>query len=95
MQKLYNELQNEDFEILAVSIDILGARAVAPFMKELKLSFPALLNPEGNIKNLYNTIGVPETFIIDKKGIIVQKVIGPRDWASPEAVRYFRSLIQK
>jgi len=95
MQKLYKELQNEDFEILAVSIDILGARAVAPFMKELKLSFPALLNPEGNIKNLYNTIGVPETFIIDKKGIIVQKVIGPRDWASPEAVRYFRSLIQK
>lgn len=95
MQKLYEELQNEDFEILAVSIDILGAKVVAPFMKELKLSFPALLDPKGNIQNLYSTTGVPETIIIDKKGIIVQKIIGPRDWSSPDAISYFRSLIQK
>ena len=95
MEKLYKELKGEDFEILAVSIDALGAKAVAPFMKEYKLSFPALLNPEGTIQRLYGTTGIPESFIINKEGIVEQKIIGPRDWATPEAIRFFRNLIKK
>jgi thiol-disulfide isomerase/thioredoxin len=95
MEKLYKELKGEDFEILAVSIDVLGAKAVAPFVKEYKLNFPTLLNPKGTIQSLYGTTGIPETFIIDKEGVLVQKIIGPRDWASPEAIRFFRNLIQK
>lgn len=95
MEKLYQELKGKDFEILAVSIDTLGASVVAPFMKEYKLSFPALLDPEGTIKNLYGTTGVPESFIIGKNGIIEQIVIGPMDWSTPEVLRFFRNLTQR
>ena len=95
MEKLYRELKGNDFEILAVSIDASGAVVVAPFMKEYRLSFPALLDPEGTIKNLYGTTGVPESFIINKEGIIEEIVIGPRDWSTPEVVRFFRNLIQR
>lgn len=95
MEKLYQELKGNDFEILAVSVDASGATAVAPFMKEYKLSFPALLDPGGTIKNLYGTTGVPESFIIGKEGIIEKVVIGPMDWSTPEVVRFFRNLIQK
>ena len=95
MEKLYQQLKTEDFEILAVSMDISGTEAVLPFMKKYKLSFPALTDTEGAIKSLYQTTGVPETFIIDKDGTIVEKVIGPRDWASPGAIRSFRNLIQR
>ncbi len=95
MEKLYQELKEEAFEILAVSIDVSGAKAVAPFMQEYKLSFPALLDPKGIVKRLYSLTGIPETYIIDKNGIIVSKIIGPRDWAGPEAIRFFRSLAQK
>jgi len=38
--------------------------------------------------------GVPESFIMDKDGIIVEKIIGPRDWAASDAISYFRNLIQ-
>ena len=93
MEKLYQQLKTEGFEILAVSMDVSGAQAVLPFMKKHKLSFPALTDTEGAMKSLYQTTGVPETFIIDKDGTIVEKVIGPRDWASPGAVRSFRNLI--
>ena len=93
MEKLYQELKDEDFEILAVSIDVSGAIAVIPFMKKHKLSFPALTDTKGAIRSLYQTTGVPESFIIDKDGIIVEKVIGPRAWATPGVIRYFRSLI--
>ena len=94
METLYQELKDEDFEIIAVSIDESGSDVVAPFMKKHKLSFPALTDTQGTTKNLYQTTGVPESFIIDKDGIIVEKVIGPREWASPGAINYFRTLIQ-
>jgi peroxiredoxin len=95
MEKLYKEFKDENFEILAVSIDALGANAVSPFMKKYNLSFLALLDPEGTIKTLYQTTGVPESFIINTQGILVEKIIGPRDWVAPEAVRYFRELINQ
>ena len=93
MEKLYQELKGEPFEILAVNIDASGAKAVLPFMTENKLSFPALMDPKGDIKSLYQTTGVPESFIIDEEGIIVEKIMGPRDWDSPKAIGYFQNLI--
>jgi len=95
MEKLYQTLKAEGFEILAVSMDVSGAQTVRPFMEKHKLNFPALTDTEGAIKSLYQTTGVPESFIIDKDGVIVEKVIGPRDWASPGAIRFFRNLIQR
>ena len=95
MQKLYQELKESDFEILAVSIDQAGAQAVAPFMQRYKLSFPALINPEGTIQNLYGTTGVPESFVLDKKGVVRKVVIGPIDWYTPEVIRFFRGLLRE
>lgn len=95
MEKLYRQLKGEDFEILAVSIDATGAKAVGPFMKEYGLSFPALLDTGGTIQNLYGTTGLPESFIIGREGLIEEIVIGPKDWSTPEVVRYFRDLLQK
>ncbi|CAB1064351.1 Thiol:disulfide oxidoreductase TlpA [Olavius sp. associated proteobacterium Delta 1] len=94
MEKLHQALKDEKFVILAVSIDESGADAVLPFMKKHRLSFPALTDAAGTIKNLYQTTGVPESFIIDKDGRIVEKVIGPRDWAADGAIRYFQKLIR-
>jgi len=95
MEKLYQELKDEDFQILAVSIDVSGGNVVAPFMKKHKLSFPALTDTQGTLKSLYRTTGVPESFIIDKDGIIAEKIIGPRDWATPGVISYFRNMIQR
>jgi len=95
MQKLYNELKGEDFEILAVSIDTLGAKAVAPFMNKFNLTFPALLDTKGSIQGIYGTTGIPESYIIDREGIVVEKVIGAKDWSSPEVIDMMQNLIQK
>ncbi len=95
MQKLYNEFNGKNFEILAVSIDAAGVDAVAPFMKKHKLSFPALMDPKGTIKSMYRVTGIPESFIIDKQGVLVGKIIGPRDWATQEVFGFFQDLIQR
>lgn len=95
MEKLYQQLKGEDFEILAVSIDTSGAEAVGPFIKEYGLSFPALLDAGGTIRDLYGTTGIPESYIIGKEGLIEKIVIGPLDWSTPEVVRFFRNLLQR
>jgi hypothetical protein len=37
----------------------------------------------------------PETYIIDRRGRIARKIIGPQDWDSPDMVAYLRDLIKK
>ena len=95
MEKLYQKLKGENFEILAVSIDEPGLKAVAPFMKKANLTFPALIDSEGTIKAVYGITGVPESFIIDQQGILIKKIVGPVDWATPKVFRFFSNLIQK
>ena len=95
MQRLYQKLKGEDFIILAVSIDKSGVETVAPFVKEYKMSFPVLLDKAGKIETLFGTTGTPESFIIDKQGVLDKKTIGPREWDSPEAMLYFKDLIEK
>ena len=92
MEKLSQKMKGEDFEILAVSIDANGAEVVAPFMKKNKLTFPALLDPKGITKGLYGITGVPETYIIDKQGNIVTRVVGPREWAGSKSVNLLKDL---
>jgi peroxiredoxin len=95
MERLYQKLKSEDFEILAVSVDSLGAKIVAPFMKKYKLTFPALIDSQGTVSIAYRTTGVPESFIIDKDGRLVKKIIGALNWTNPGVLRYFQTLIQK
>ena len=95
MEKLYQKLKSENFEILAVSIDSVGAKVVAPFMKKYKLTFPALMDTAGTIRISYRTTGVPESFIVDKDGILVKKIIGPLDWTTPEIFHFIQNLTQK
>ncbi len=95
LEKLSQELKGANFQLLAVSIDAQGADAVAPFMRNHRLTFPALLDEHSMSQRLYGITGVPESFIINKKGIVDKVVIGPVDWDAPEVVRYFRELIQE
>jgi len=95
MEKLYQKFKDDDFEILAVSIDSVGLKAVVPFMQQYKLTFPALIDPKGTIARTYKTTGVPESFIIDKDGVLLKKIIGPLDWTKPEILSFFRDLIER
>jgi cytochrome c biogenesis protein CcmG/thiol:disulfide interchange protein DsbE len=88
MQTLYQMMQGRPFEILAVSIDSRGAEDVEPFVKQLGLTFPVLLDQEGDMEGLYQTSGVPESFIIDADGIVRDRIIGPVNWSSTSTEEY-------
>ncbi len=92
LERLYETMKREDFVVLAVSIDALGAQVVGPFVKSLGLTYPILLDPKQTVKKLYRTTGVPESFLIDKEGRLAYKVIGPEEWDRPEVIASIRRL---
>jgi peroxiredoxin len=94
IEQLYRSSGSTDFEILAVSVDEGGAGAVAEFMKRNGLSLPALLDPGRSVAGLYGTFKFPETYIVDGRGIVKFKAIGPRDWTAPANMNVIRRLIE-
>ncbi|MFQ5913911.1 MAG: redoxin domain-containing protein [Nitrospinota bacterium] len=80
MEAIHRKYRDQGLAILAVSIDALGKEVVVPYMEKYGLTFPALLDPKGTVKGLYQTTGVPETFLIDRQGRLFRKIIGPRKW---------------
>jgi peroxiredoxin len=92
MEKLYQTLKGTNFEILAISIDRTGSHAVVPFMKELGLSFPALLDPDRKVSRKYSVISVPTSYLLDCRGYIVGKAIGAREWDGEETVQLIKSM---
>ena len=93
IQQLYERLHGRGLEVLAVSLDALGAQVVGPFMQNYRLTFPTLLDTKNLVQRLYHTTGVPESFIVDKRGILVDKVVGPRDWAHPQIIAQLERLL--
>jgi cytochrome c biogenesis protein CcmG/thiol:disulfide interchange protein DsbE len=93
MQALYDVLKDEGFRIAAVSIDEAGARDVMAFVEELDLTFDILHDRTGNIERTYRSTGVPESFLVDRHGVIVRKVLGEHPWNSPANQRIVAQLL--
>jgi peroxiredoxin len=83
MQALYDSLGSRGFRIAAISIDEGSPEDVVAFAQKLGLSFDILHDRSGTVERLYQTTGVPESFLLDRRGILVKRVIGAHDWSSP------------
>jgi len=94
MEKLYQRLRDRGLVLLAVSQDEGGKEAVEPFVRDLGLTFPVLVDPEHQVGDRYRVWGYPESFIIDREGRVVERVIWPRDWTSPEQVAALERLLE-
>jgi len=93
IEKLYQELGPKGLKVVAISIDPGNGEDVRDFVKEYGLSFDVLRDPGGAIQNLYQTTGVPETFLLDRDGVIWKKVIGEHPWSSPSNRRIVAGLL--
>ena len=104
MQRLHERLGPQGLRVVAVSIDAaLGdtdaaGRAggdVREFVEEHGLTFDVWHEPSGEIQRIYRTSGVPESFVIDRQGRIVRKVLGAMEWDSDENIEAFSRLLER
>jgi cytochrome c biogenesis protein CcmG, thiol:disulfide interchange protein DsbE len=104
MQRLHDRLGPEGLHIVAVSIDSepggadrAGRRGgdIQAFAESYGLTFTLWHDPEGDIQRQYRTTGVPESFLIDRTGTVVKKVIGAIEWDSEANVQLIHRLLRE
>lgn len=83
MQQLYNTMPKEKFVMLAV-LNKDDPLLADKFAEKFGISMP-ILNDRDNIAGAkYGLTGLPETYIIDKQGVLREKFIGPKQWDAPK-----------
>jgi peroxiredoxin len=87
-------MAGKPFRMLAVSIDTGGKSAVEAYFTKAGVALPTLLDPDTKVGKRYGITGVPETFIIDQKGVILKKIVGPLDWDHPEVASFLQDAMK-
>jgi peroxiredoxin len=82
MERMYQDLAPRGFKIAAVSIDEGNPQPVREFAQELGLTFDILHDRSTTVQRTYQTTGVPESFLLNREGVIIKRVIGAHDWSS-------------
>jgi peroxiredoxin len=89
--QLQQRMKDKNVVVLGVSLDADGD-AYHRFIKEHKIDFLTVRDADQKSNNLYGTFKFPETYIIDRNGIVRRKFIGPVDWSQPEIVDFLTKL---
>jgi thiol-disulfide isomerase/thioredoxin len=94
LAKLQKELGSEQFEVVAISVDRDGAKAAAAFLKDTGAdNLKLYVEPTSSIVNDLQALGLPATVLVDRKGNEIGRLLGPADWASPEAQALVRAAL--
>ena len=95
MQALLNELADDARFAMITILYRDDPKDAVGYMKASGYAFPVFVDADGLSARKYGVTGVPETFLIDKKGISRKHVIGPADWSSPEAKTFINALLRE
>jgi len=95
MEALYQQYKEKDFVFLTISVDYGGIKQVKEFIKQNRYTFPVLLDPKCETFDVFRVKGIPTTLIIDKKGRMIGKAVGPRNWKNPEFTSLLNMLIEE
>src|SRR5437588_919854 len=77
--------------VLAVSVDV-DESAYQRFLKNHKIELLTVRDPDQKSNNLYGTSKFPESYIIDRSGVVRRKFFGAVDWTQPEIVDFLSKL---
>ncbi len=88
---MQERMRGKGVVVLGVSIDVDGD-AYHRFLKQREVNFLTVRDPEQKVATMYGTSGWPETYIIDRQGVLRRKFVGAVDWNSPEVMDFLGKL---
>lgn len=94
LDALEAKLGGKDFAVVAVNIDKGGPAKAAGFLKDTGAAhLPLYTDPDGKLFVTLKAVGMPTTLIVDRQGREIARLVGPADWASPEAIAAIEAAI--
>jgi len=95
--RLQKYIASRNGVVLGVAADEDPA-AFEKFIREQGVTYRTYRDPgtkenRSPIAESYGSSMVPETYVIDRQGVILRKIIGPQDWNSPDLIAYFDAIL--
>lgn len=91
LMTLQDRMKGRGIVVVGVSIDVDGD-AYHRFLKLHGINFVTVRDPEQKVAGMYGTSGWPETYVIDRQGVMRRKFVGPVDWNAPDIVDFLNKL---
>jgi len=89
--EMQRRMKAKGITVVAVSMDV-DASAYREFLKEHNVDLLTVRDPEQKSSSLYGTFKFPETYVIDRNGIMRRKFIGAVDWTEPDITEFLGKL---
>lgn len=89
--QMQQRLKDKGVEVLAVSVDVDEAKYYK-FLKDYRVDLLTVRDPDHKSSDLYESFKFPETYVIDRGGIVRRRFIGAVDWGQPEVVDFLSKL---
>jgi peroxiredoxin len=88
LEKFYSDFKDKDTVILGVDLmqSEKSQQSVSMFVGTYKITYPILLDKEGTANQKYQISAIPTSYIIDSKGVIRNKVVGPMDYETMKSM---------
>lgn len=94
MEALYRRFADKGLEILAVDCAEPDAD-VAAFIGKAGYSFPVVLDTTGSAARSYAAQAIPATYILDRSGKIIARIVGSLHWDNPKIIAAFETLLKQ
>ncbi len=93
LDRLYNKFKDNGLIVLGISVDR-SDLTVKNFLQENPVSYPVLMDSKGEVfVKTYTVVGIPATFLINKEGYVVRKLMGEQDFDSGKFVKSINALL--
>jgi len=89
--EMQRRMKSKGVTVLAISMDA-DDGAYRHFIKLHNIDLLTVRDPDQKSNALYGTFKFPETYIIDRNGIMRRKFIGAVDWTDPEIMTFLSKL---
>jgi cytochrome c biogenesis protein CcmG, thiol:disulfide interchange protein DsbE len=89
--EMQRRMKDKGVTVLAVSVDV-DENAYHQFVKDHNVSLLTVRDPSGNSNHLYGTFKFPETYVIDRNGVMRRKFVGAVDWTQPDITEFLGKL---
>lgn len=92
LDQFQRELAGQGVVVLGVSIDK-DPKAYKQFLEKYNVSFLTARDPDNTINSKYGTFKIPETYLINRDGKVVGKIINATNWVDDRMISYVKSLL--
>jgi len=92
MATLYDKYASRGLKIIAVSVDQRRTDLLG-FMKEYPMPFQVLHDADGSVSHSYGVYRYPESFLVDRNGIVQLHLVGAKNWMSQPILRTIEKML--